>query len=77
MDFKGFMQEMADLLEVEVEELSDDFELNKENFESIMVVSTIALIDECFDITVTGKALAQATTMGGVLELIKKGKMEL
>lgn len=74
MDFKEFLEEMADLLEVEVEELNEDFELNKENFGSITVVSTIALIDEYFDVTVRGKALAQAQTIGAVLDLIKKEK---
>lgn len=74
MDFKEFLAEMADLLEVEVEDLNDDFELNSENFDSVGVVSTIALIDEHFDVIVSGKALAEAKTMGEIMELIKKAK---
>lgn len=76
MEFNEFLKEMADLLEVEVEELNDDFELNKGNFGSVNVVSTIALIDEFFNVTVKGKELAQVKTIGEVLELIKKEKEE-
>ena len=74
MNFNEFLTEMADLLEIEVEDLNDDFELNNENFDSVTVVSTIALIDEYFDVTVKGKELAKAETIGAVLELIKEAK---
>ncbi|NLZ54226.1 MAG: acyl carrier protein [Thermoanaerobacteraceae bacterium] len=76
MEFKEFLTEMADLLEVEVEDLKDDFELNNENFSSVNVISTIALIDEYFDVVVSGKALSEAKTIGEILELIKKAKEE-
>ncbi len=76
MEFKEFLAELADLLEVDAEDLNDDFELDSENFDSVCVVSTIALIDEYFDVTVNGKSLAQARTVGEVIDLIKKAKEE-
>jgi len=76
MDFNGFLSELADLLEVDAAELTDDFELNKENFDSVNIVSTIALIDEYFDVTVKGKALAQSKTVGELQDLIKAEKGE-
>lgn len=76
MDFKEFLSELADLLEVDAVELTEDFELNRQNFDSVNIVSTIALIDEYFDITVKGKALAQAKSIGELLELIKAEKGE-
>jgi len=74
MDYTGFLSELSDLLEVDAEELNNEFELNKENFDSVNIVSTIALIDEHFDVTVKGKSLAQAKTVGELLELIKAEK---
>ncbi|AEE91906.1 conserved protein of unknown function [Tepidanaerobacter acetatoxydans Re1] len=74
MEFKEFLAELADLLEVDAEDLNDDYELDSENFDSVAVVSTIALIDEYFDVTVNGKSLSQAKTVGEVMDLIKKAK---
>ncbi|GAQ24571.1 MAG TPA: acyl carrier protein [Thermoanaerobacter sp.] len=74
MEFKEFLAELADLLEVDAEDLNDDYELDSENFDSVAVVSTIALIDEYFDVTVNGKSLSQAKTVGEVIDLIKKAK---
>ena len=74
MEFKEFLAELADLLEVDAEDLNDDYELDRENFDSVAVVSTIALIDEYFDVTVNGKSLSQAKTVGEIMDLIKKAK---
>jgi len=74
MEFNDFLGEMADLLEVEASELVAEFELNSENYDSVVIVSTIALIDEYFDITVNGKALSKVSSIGELLELIKKKK---
>jgi len=74
MEFKEFLAELADLLEVDAEDLNDDYELDSENFDSVAVVSTIALIDEYFDVTVNGKSLSQAKTVGEIIDLIKKAK---
>ncbi len=74
MEFKEFLAELADLLEVDAEDLNDDYELDSENFDSVAVVSTIALIDEYFDVTVNGKSLSQAKTVGEIMDLIKKAK---
>ena len=74
MEFKEFLAELADLLEVYAEDLNDDYELDSENFDSVAVVSTIALIDEYFDVTVNGKSLSQAKTVGEIMDLIKKAK---
>lgn len=76
MEFKEFLAELADLLEVDAEDLNDDFELDSEVFDSVAVVSTIALIDEYFDVTVNGKSLSQAKTIGEIIDLIKKAKEE-
>lgn len=74
MDFREFLEEMADVLEVE--DVTESLEFDKDVFDSLAVVSTIALIDEYFDVTVNGKQLANSNTVADILDLIKKAKGE-
>lgn len=73
----AFLKDMAELLEVDFTELGNDFELNEDdNFDSVVVVSTIALIDEHFDLTVKGRELAKVRSIGELLALITKTREE-
>ncbi|MGI6790908.1 acyl carrier protein [Aminivibrio sp.] len=76
MSQKAFLEDIAALLEVNASELTDTFELNEDNFDSVAVVSTIALIDEHFDITVRGRDLTNVKSVGELLALIGKTKEE-
>lgn len=76
MNQSAFLQDIADLLEVKVAELNGSYELNEDNFDSVAVVSTIALIDEHFDLTVKGRALANVKSIGELIALINKAKEE-
>ena len=74
MNESAFLQDIADLLEVDAAELNQAYELNEDNFDSVAVVSTIALIDEHFDLTVKGRELANVKSIGELLDLISKAK---
>ena len=74
MTYQAFLTAMAELLEVETKDLKDNYELNSDNYDSVVVVSTIALIDEYFDITVKGIELAKAKSIGELLALIQQTK---
>jgi len=76
MSQSTFLQDMADLLEVDAALLKDDYELNEENFDSVAIVSTIALIDEYFDITVKGRELIAVKSIGELISLINRSKEE-
>jgi acyl carrier protein len=71
MDMKPFLVDLADLLEVDESELVDSFELNGDNWDSVAVVSTIAIIDEHFDTTVDGKSLRNCSSVGELKQLIQ------
>ena len=71
-----FLEDMANQLEVDVADLKDAFELNEENFDSIAVVTTIALIDEHFDVVVKARELSTVKSMGELMALIMKAKDE-
>lgn len=67
-----FLEDLASQLEVERAELKEDFELNEENFDSIALVTTIALIDEHFDVAVKARDLSAVTSIGELMALIDK-----
>ena len=60
-----FYEGMAEILDVDVSEISSDYDLG-ESWDSLAIVSTIALIDEVYDRSVSPDALAQCKTVGEV-----------
>lgn len=63
-----FFEGMAEILDVDASEVGPDHELG-EAWDSLAIVSTIALIDEVFDRSVSPDALAQCKTVGDVEKL--------
>jgi len=76
MSHVAFLQDVATLLEVDPGELKENFVLDDDNFDSVAVVSTIALIDEHYDLTVKGRELANVKSIGELLALIEKAGKE-
>ncbi len=63
-----FYDGMAEILDVDVSEIGPDHELG-ETWDSLAIVSTIALIDELYDRAVSPDALAECQTVGAVEKL--------
>lgn len=71
MDKEAFLTKLADVLEVNKEELNEEFILKSgDNWDSMAVLATIAMIDEQFGVTVPTKELTGCTSVGALLELI-------
>lgn len=64
-----FYEGMAEILEIEPGEVGPDLPLSEENWDSLAIVSTIALIDEVYDKTVSGEALERCKTVGEIEQL--------
>lgn len=64
-----FRSGLAEILEVEAGELNDGFELG-ELWDSLAVVSTLALIDEVHDVSVSAEDLAECKTVGDIRQLV-------
>lgn len=60
-----FYEGMAEILDVDVSEIGPDYELG-ELWDSLAIVSTIALIDELHDRSVSPDALGACTTVGEI-----------
>lgn len=76
MNFEVFLKDLAELLEVEPEDLHKDFILDDDNWDSLEIVSAIALIDMHFDITIEGKVLRDCKNVGSLLDIIEMKKTD-
>ncbi len=66
----AFHAGLADIFEVTEAEITPDFDLAAHTWDSLAIVSTLALIDECFDFMVDGKALADCATVADIQALV-------
>ncbi|MEB3349993.1 MAG: acyl carrier protein [Cyanobacteriota bacterium] len=69
---QAFLSGLAEILEVAPEAVGPDLELTADNWDSLAIVSTIGLIDECFGGTVPGARLRACTTVAALLELAQE-----
>ena len=65
-----FIDGLAEILELEPAEITADLDLAAHNWDSLAVVSTIALCDECFDVMLNGQALTDCKTVADIEKLI-------
>lgn len=65
-----FHEGLAEILEVEPSEIDSEYELNKDNWDSLAVVSTIALIDDVYDLMVKPEKLADCKSVGEIELLV-------
>lgn len=70
----AFYAGLAEIFEIDESEVTADLELATQNWDSLAVVSTIALIDEVYGQLVDGQALAKAATVGEIDALIVLAK---
>ena len=63
-----FYEQMAEILDVDPSDIGPDLELG-EMWDSLAIVSTIALIDELYDRSVSPEGLGQCKTVGDVEKL--------
>ena len=72
MEKVNFLTDLADILEMERDELVDGYVLDHQGkWNSLAIVATIALIDEQFNITIAGDHLRGATHVEDLWLLIQ------
>jgi acyl carrier protein len=71
MNEKAFLAGLADVLEVEQAAVHPGLELTYDKWDSLARLSTMALIDEHYGVTVSGEALAGCQFIGDLLQLIR------
>ena len=65
-----FFNGMADILEIDADKVVPALKLCDYAWDSLAIMSTIALADELFDQMLEGQALANCETLADVLALI-------
>lgn len=68
-----FASEFADVIEIAPAEIHESFDLGEHGWDSLAILSTIALIDEHYGKTVDTKALGACRTFGELQALIQGG----
>ncbi len=66
---KGFLAKLAEMFGVDAKDLQSDFKV-ADRWDSVVVLSMIALIDEEFDVTVPVDDLTGCTSVADVLALV-------
>lgn len=59
----AFQEGLAEILEVEPAEIVPTLRLDRHGWDSLAIISCVALIDECFGLLVSGSAVAQCRTV--------------
>lgn len=70
MEMENFKAEMAELLEVDNVELTDELS-SFECWDSLTILSIIALAGEKYNVTLSAAEINKSQTVGGLKELIK------
>jgi acyl carrier protein len=71
-----FYAGMAEIFEVEVSKISSNFELHSAEaaWDSLAIVSTIALADDCFEVMLDGNSLGECKRIADIERLIDEAK---
>ncbi|MBM9403562.1 acyl carrier protein [Gluconacetobacter azotocaptans] len=67
-----FYEQLAEILEVSPETITPEFNLAAHGWDSLAVISCVALIDEIFGKLVSGSILAKCTTVADIEKLISQ-----
>ena len=69
---REFYDGMAEIFEIDTSMITSDFELYSDEaaWDSLAIVSAIALVDDCFDVMLEGKAVAECKTIADIETLI-------
>lgn len=70
MDNTVLRLKLADVLQTSATDLTDDFVLNDNNWDSLTHLGAIAVIDEICGVTVPAKHLKACSSIGALLALV-------
>jgi acyl carrier protein len=71
MNLENFLVELADLLEIERQELISDYQLDEnDNWDSLALISLIVMFDEHFQQIISNESLRKCNVVGDLLKLV-------
>lgn len=71
---QDFYEGIAEIFEVDVAQITPQFSLVSQDsaWDSLAIISTIALVDDCFNVMLDGKSLGACESVEDIQNLIKK-----
>lgn len=71
-----FYEGMAEILEIDISKINSEFDLHSGEaaWDSLAIVSTIALVDECYGLMLEGKKLSECESIADIEKLIQAEK---
>ena len=67
---EAFYAGLAEILEIDVSKVSPSLDLTGMDWDSLAFISTIALVDDCFNIMLNGQSLEACQTVADIERLI-------
>jgi acyl carrier protein len=69
-----FYSGLAEILEIDATKVSVTLDLTKLAWDSLAVIATIALADECFGVMLNGTALGKCNTVADIETLVEQAR---
>ena len=71
-DKKNFLDNLSEVLEVSKNSINTDSKLNEINWDSLSIIGCISIVDDLFEIRLTGEELSDAKDINDIIDLINK-----
>jgi len=71
---KDFIEEFAEVLDVDPSAITDTYEIGE--WSSLIVLSTIAIVDDHYDLTLKMELLSDCKTVGDLFQLVTSSQKE-
>ena len=72
MNKDAFLEELAEVLELEKDDLHDDFLFSENSWDSLTIISVMAVIDEQYHIIIAGDDLMKCESLAQLWALIQE-----
>lgn len=68
-----FFNGLADILEIDAADVTPELKLGDYAWDSLAIISVIALVDELYDQMLNGQTLSQCVTVADIVAMINTG----
>ena len=69
---REFLSQLAEALEMEEDRISLDSKLSELDWDSLAIISAIAIADKCFDVVISIEKLSECKTINDIIEITYK-----
>ena len=71
-EYNNFCEKLAEILDIEIDELSDEFPLDDSTVDSLSMLTMLSLMDEMFSIDINADDILKRKNLHGLVELINE-----